>query len=218
MTKRPNIKICGITNYDDARYSILKGAAFIGFIFYDRSPRFIEPGKAGILVSKLREEFKRGVKFVGVFVNPGAEYLKEVISETGINMVQLHGDETADFVNSFYDAEENTQISLIKAFRIKDKNDILKSAEFSTDYILFDTYSEDIYGGTGRAFNWDLLADFNSRDKLFLSGGISKENIIEAVENINPFAVDVCSSLESEPGLKDKVKVDEFFKIINSII
>ncbi|MFC1668866.1 phosphoribosylanthranilate isomerase [Spirochaetota bacterium] len=217
MKVRPKIKICGITNYNDAHYSIVKGADFIGFIFYEKSPRYINPIEAGIIMEKIRGEFKNIARFVGVFVNPSVGYLEDVIFKSGIDMVQLHGDETVDFIESFLGNEKNKDIPVIKAMRIKDENDIIKSDQFDTDYILFDTYYKGIYGGTGKVFNWTLLDGFKRKENLFLSGGLDSKNIVDAVEKVNPHAVDISSSLESEPGKKDRKKVNEFFEAISSI-
>ena len=206
--KRPLIKICGITNYEDGRICLESSADMLGFIFYDKSPRFIDPDDAGDIIARLKTEFKFGS--VGVFVNPAEDYVLRVMKTANINMLQFHGDESSSFIKKF-----NKKI--IKAFRIKNKNDMDKCLEFKDiDYYLFDTFSEHQYGGTGRAFDWNLLADFKLKQKLFLSGGINSENIKNAIKIVKPYAVDISSSIEKEPGKKDKIKIKEFFLCCNN--
>jgi len=201
--KRPLIKICGLTNYEDGRLCLENGADMLGFIFFDKSPRFINPDDAADIIARLKTKFN--FDSVGVFVNPAEDYVLRTIRTTNIDMLQFHGDESQSFIKKF-----NKKI--IKAFRIKDRNDITKCFGFNDiDYFLFDGFSEKQYGGTGTTFDWNLLADFNFNQKLFLSGGISSENVENAVKIVNPYAIDLSSSLESTPGKKDKIKIKNFF-------
>jgi phosphoribosylanthranilate isomerase len=205
---RPLIKICGITNYGDGRACLESGAVMLGFIFYDKSPRFINPDDAGNIIARLKAGFK--FESVGVFVNPAEDYVLHVIKTTNVDMLQFHGGESPSFIKIF-----NKKI--IKAFRIKEKKDIDKCLEFKDiDFFLFDTFSEHQYGGTGRSFDWSLLADFKFKEKLFLSGGINSKNIGNAVKIVKPYAIDVSGSLEKKPGIKDKIKIDEFFLCCNN--
>ncbi len=206
--KKPFVKICGNTNIDDARLSLEYGADMLGFIFYKKSPRYIEPERAGAMISELKKDFL--FKAVGVFVNPDKEYVDYIISITGVDMLQFHGEETLSFVKKF-----NKEI--IKAFRIKARPDILRAYEYDTvDYFLFDAFSKEYYGGTGKVFDWSLLDDFKFRDRLILSGGIAAGNVKEAVKKVKPYAVDLCSSIEKEPGIKDREKIKDFFLIFNN--
>ncbi len=206
--KKPLIKICGITNYDDGLACMEGGADLLGFIFYDKSPRYVNPETAGDIIARLKEKFN--FISVGVFVNPSEDYVKDIIKKTGIDILQFHGEEPSSFIKKFHK-------KAIKAFRIKDKKDTDKCLEYKDiDYFLFDAFSENQYGGTGRSFDWNILSDFKLRQKLFLSGGISTENIQSAVKTVKPRAIDISSSLEKEPGKKDKNKIKEFFLRLNN--
>lgn len=203
------VKICGITNPDDASIALECGADMLGFIFYEKSPRFINPENAGKIISGLKIKYK--FKSVGVFVNTPAEYIEDVIRISGLDILQFHGEESPSFIQQFNREK-------IKAFRIKDGSEIINIKKYSSaDFFLLDTFSMSAYGGTGEVFNWDILTDIDFRDKLFLSGGISSSNVIEAVNVIRPYALDLCSSLEKEPGIKDRDKLVNFFSIIKNI-
>lgn len=206
--KRPLIKICGITNHEDGLVCLESGADMLGFIFYDKSPRFIEPSAAGDIIVRLKSRFS--FESVGVFVNPAEDFVLRAIEKADTDMLQFHGGESMSFIKKF--KKKN-----IKALRIKDKNDMDRCLKYNDiDYFLFDTFSEHQYGGTGRAFDWDLLADFKFMQKVFLSGGINSKNIKNAVKIVKPYAIDVSSSLEKEPGKKDKIKIKEFFLCCNN--
>ncbi|MBN2041421.1 MAG: phosphoribosylanthranilate isomerase [Spirochaetes bacterium] len=205
--KRTFIKICGITNPEDAGLALEHGADMLGFIFYEKSPRFVEPEKAGEIISVLKKNFS--FKSAGVFVNPSFEFTDQVIKTAKLDMLQFHGDETPAFIQKF-DKEK------IKAFRIKYGLELKEMEKYnSADFYLLDTFSVSAYGGTGEAFNWKILADIAFRGKLFLSGGVNRDNVLEAINIVKPYAVDVCSSLESHPGKKDRKKLEDFFSVIN---
>ncbi len=206
---RPLVKICGITNIDDAMMSLEYGADMLGFIFYDKSPRFIVPEKAARIISGLKDRFK--FESVGVFVDPLKEYIDDIINITGIDMLQFHGDESPEFIGKF-------RKKIIKAFRIKDRQDLIKLNVYdSAGFYLLDTYSKNAYGGTGKAFDWEILKDIDFSEKLFLSGGLNSSNIEDALRKVNPYAVDLSSSLEKSPGVKDRDKIKEFFSVLNRI-
>lgn len=206
---RPLVKICGNTNINDARICLEQGADMLGFIFYAKSPRFIDPHKAGDIISEMRKDFT--FESVAVFVNPKKEFVDNVIATTHIDMLQFHGEESLSFIKLF-------NKKTIKAFRIKDNADIMKCDEYnSADYLLLDAFSNESYGGTGKVFNWNMLLDFKYRDRLFLSGGISADNVKEAVSKVKPYAVDLASGVEKSPGVKDKKKIKEFFSVIKSL-
>ena len=194
------IKICGITNYEDARLCIDEGADYLGFIFYKESKRYISPEVAGEIIRKLSS----GILTVGVFVNENAETVNKITESLGLTFVQLHGDETTEYVKAI-------RIPVIKAFRVRENFDFSIVDNYFGIVPLFDTFAQSLYGGTGKTFSWDSIPQ-SLRTKCFLSGGISAENVAEAMLTVNPFAVDVSSSIEKYPGKKDVDKVREFFR------
>lgn len=207
--KRPIVKICGITNAADAHLCLESGADILGFIFYDKSSRNMTAEKAGSIIRSLKKDIS--FTTAGVFVNPEREFVIRTAEISGIDLLQFHGDESPAFIDNF-------QLKKIKAFRIKEKADIDICEKYdNADFFLLDTFSKDSYGGTGKVFNWDYLRDFKHRDRLFLSGGLNAGNIIRALDYVEPYAVDLSSGLEKEPGIKDAAKVMEFFRIIDEL-
>ncbi|MBS3158352.1 bifunctional indole-3-glycerol-phosphate synthase TrpC/phosphoribosylanthranilate isomerase TrpF, partial [Candidatus Woesearchaeota archaeon] len=216
---KPKIKICGITNREDALLAAELGADFIGLIFYDKSKRFVDEVKAKEICDELSKKFA-DVKKVGVFVNEKIEKIVEKVNLLGLDIVQLHGNESDEFVIELKKKLEKTKI--IKAIRVRDNTDLIaeiKNKINSADYILLDTYSEDAYGGTGKSFDWNKLVDLKKgledieisfSQKVFLSGGINSSNI-EKILVYNPFAIDISSGVETSPGKKDKNKLIELF-------
>jgi len=199
------VKICGITNIEDAQLCENLGADALGFIFHKKSKRFIRPETAGKIISKLSPFTLK----VGVFVNGTPEEINKTAKEIKLNVVQLHGEEIPDMISEI-------NLPVIKSFRIKDGFDFSILKKFENLRFLFDTYSEKEYGGTGKTFNWELIPG-ELRNKIILSGGISINNIEEVYKKVKPVAVDLSSSLESAPGKKDKEKVKEFFNKINNL-
>jgi phosphoribosylanthranilate isomerase len=197
------VKICGITNVEDALLCESLGADALGFIFYKGSKRFVEPEAAEKIISELSPFSLR----VGVFVNSSPEEINKTAKVVKLNAVQLHGDETPGMVSEI-------NFPVIKSFRISNGFDFSILKDFQNVSYLFDTFSEKEYGGTGKTFNWELIPG-ELRNKIILSGGISIENIEEIYKKIKPAAIDLSSSLESIPGKKDNRKVKEFFKKIN---
>ncbi|MBN2402631.1 MAG: phosphoribosylanthranilate isomerase [Spirochaetes bacterium] len=205
---RPLVKICGNTRIDDAKLSLECGADMLGFIFYEKSSRYISPKKAGTIIDKLKNNFS--FMSVGVLVNPSKEYVDKILKIADLDMLQFHGEEPLSFIKNF-------RKKTIKAFRIKDKLDILKCDAYeSVDYFLLDAFSTDAYGGTGKVFKWGLLNDFKFQDRLILAGGIGSNNIKEVVIKVKPYAVDLVSSLEKRSGIKDREKIKDFFSILNN--
>ena len=188
------IKICGITNLRDAEDAVSFGADALGFVFA-KSPRKIEPESAKDII----KEIKGAALCVGVFVNELSEKVEETAEYCGLDAVQLHGDETPLYC-------ANIKVDrIIKAFRIKDTASLeaIKGYDNVFAYLL-DTFSKDKYGGTGRAFDWDIAVKAKSLGKpIILSGGLNSGNIGEAIKVIRPYGVDISSSIESEPGKKD---------------
>lgn len=193
------VKICGITNEKDALLACNAGADALGFVFYERSSRYIDPVQAGSIIKKLPPF----ITTVGVFVNQDYAYVKHVGELTGIDLFQLHGDETPEFCLRFGN-------SAIKAFSVKDHATITGLSEFKVSAYLLDTFQEGIAGGTGKVFNWNLAGEAKKFGRIILAGGLSPENVKEAVRKVQPYAVDVSSGVESEPGKKDEEKVRAF--------
>ena len=200
------VKICGITNAEDALAAVNLGADMLGFIFYPKSPRCIQPQKATEIISTI----PTFVDTVGVFVNPTAQQIQEADEEGWLNWIQLHGDETPEFCAGL--GWMNARV--IKAVRVRDKSDIDNALRFRTDALLLDTYVEGQYGGTGKTFDWSLLDHIPNR--FFLSGGINPDNVAAAVE-IGPYGVDISSGIEAEPGKKDHNKMKELFENISRV-
>ena len=203
MTK---IKICGITNIDDALAATGYGADALGFIFYDKSPRCIKPD----LVRMVSQDLPPYLKKVGVFVNEGIDQVRTIVDMAQLDIVQFSGDENAEYCNQ-YDGP------YIKTFRVKDNDSISGIDEFNTNYFLLDSFKDDEYGGTGKLFNWGLIEDKEFRNKyVILSGGLDPQNVGDAVSKIRPYAVDVASGVESEPGKKDHDKLRKFIEAVKN--
>lgn len=193
------VKICGITNIEDALLCEKLGADALGFIFYDKSKRYIQPNSAVDIIKMLSPFTLK----VGVFVNDIPENINAISKLAGLNIVQLHGDEIPKQM-----AEIN--LPIIKAFRVNDDFDFDILNDYKNCYFLFDTYSISEYGGTGKSFNWNIIPK-HLKNKIILSGGISSSNIQRIINEINPYAVDVSSSLEEFYGKKSNEKLIEFF-------
>lgn len=199
------IKICGITNMEDAQAAADYGADALGFIFYKESKRYVDPEVAKSIVSALPPF----IATVGVFVNHDLGEISRIKETTGIQVAQLHGDETPEFASSL-------PIEVIKVIRVKDKSDLDKVAQYSGQAILFDTYSDKEYGGTGESFDWKILNNLSSEKKVVLSGGLNPENVLEAIQIVRPYAVDVSSGVEDTPGKKDHTKIKKFIEAIKN--
>jgi len=197
------VKICGMTNLNDALLCESSGADALGFIFFKKSKRYIEPELAKNIINHLSPFTMK----VGVFVNESVDFINETAFLLNLNSVQLHGEESFEIIR-------NINIPVIKSLRINNEFDFSILKKYPDTCFLFDTYSESVYGGTGKTFSWELIPD-EIKSKIILAGGISINNIEDIFNNIKPAAVDISSSLESEPGKKDNEKVREFFKKIN---
>ncbi len=199
----PKIKFCGITTLDDARLAVGAGACAIGMIFWPGSPRRCDLDAAAEITAALR----RRVEVAGVFVNARLEYVSRTAEALDLSMVQLHGDEGPAYCA---EVRRRTGCKVIKAMRVRSRADIQALAQFHTDYHLLDTYKEGVAGGTGETFAWDLARAHIGPTPVILSGGLTPGNIAEAIEIMRPFAVDVASGVEREPGRKDPDKVKAF--------
>lgn len=197
------IKICGITNYEDAKLCCDLGADALGFIFYEKSKRKISVGDAKKIINKLPVFVGK----IGVFVNEDLAIIENISKEIKLTGVQLHGDETPEFV-------ELLKLPIIKSFRVNSGFDFSVLIKYSVCKFLLDTYSKEDYGGTGQSFDWNVIPT-GIRSKIILAGGISIENIEHIFNNVRPEAVDLSSSLEKYPGKKDEIKLKNFFHKIN---
>lgn len=195
------IKICGITNLDDALAAVEMGADILGFNFYPRSPRYIEPPKAREIVEKI----PAFVDTAGIFVNAPMRDILSINDSGMLSWIQLHGDETPEFCNEFH----SWSVRTIKAVRVKSAESIEAADEYRTYALLFDAFDPKVYGGTGSQFDWSLIKDHSRR--IFLAGGINPDNVIDALK-VNVYGIDVCSGIESEPGKKDHQKMKQLFK------
>ena len=204
--KKSKIKICGISNLDVLKELINLDINYVGFIFYSKSPRYVD---SGFLESFKDIDFKN-TKPVCVYVNPDEEYVYKTSSYFSNPILQFHGDESNDFCESF-------GLEYWKAIRVKEKNDVLKTGSHSSaSAILFENHKEGIYGGTGETFNWNWLNDLEQKEQYFiLSGGINSENVHNALST-NPWCIDLNSGVESEEGIKDITLIKNILKIINT--
>ncbi|MCP4177395.1 MAG: phosphoribosylanthranilate isomerase [bacterium] len=212
------IKICGITNIDDALCACDNGASTIGFIKYPKSKRFINNKKLYKIVNRISDLYPN-VKRVGVFVNSDNVAIFETLY-SGINTVQFHGDESDDYISVFSqlikDKFYNEKINLWKAFRVKKSVDVNKFTKRNIDTFLIDAFDEKLYGGTGKTVNWSLAKQIiNSLSKpSILAGGITPDNIIDAITKTSPFGVDLSSGVEKSPGNKDHKLIIKLFKTL----
>lgn len=192
------VKICGITNIEDALFAVECGADALGFIFFEHSKRYINPNEAKKIISQLPPF----VYSVGVFVNENPDKINSIASEIKLNSVQLHGDEDSSYL-------DKVNLPIIKAFRVNDNFDWAILSKYNC-IILLDTYSKN-YGGSGEKFNWNLIPK-EIRTKIILSGGIDVNSLSTIINEIKPAAIDLSSSLEQTPGKKDHNKIKIFFE------
>ncbi|MEI9974000.1 MAG: phosphoribosylanthranilate isomerase [Ignavibacteriota bacterium] len=190
------LKICGITNQADATAAIDAGATAIGFNFYGRSPRYIEPALAGEIATA------GSVRRVGVFVNETRERIEEIARMARLDVAQLHGEETPD--------EYPDTLAIWKALRVRDRFDLSLYEELPVEALLLDGPADELYGGSGKTFDWTLARD--ARRPIVLAGGLDATNVAAAIELVRPWGVDVCSRIESAPGKKDHKKMTEFLQ------
>lgn len=199
------VKICGNTNLADAQLAAQLGADYLGIIFSE-SKRKVDVPTAQSMI-KAMPEFKN---FVGVFVNLPKHEVEQIAQETGIRILQFHGDETALYCQHFMDKG----FQVIKAFRVKDAMSLKRIDEYNVTAFLLDTYSKEASGGTGLTFDWDVVEHRPFfHDKLFLAGGLNIHNLEAAIQKFHPYAVDVASGVEKEPGKKDPALLEEFIRI-----
>jgi phosphoribosylanthranilate isomerase len=205
------VKICGITSELDAQRAARAGAWALGFNFYKKSPRFISPFKA----KKIMDVLPPFITSVGIFVNHNAGAMRDIITHCGLRAVQLHGDEDHHFCHRL----KRYNVKIIKVFRVGEGFDPKVVENFKVDAFMFDTYDQYNFGGTGKTFDWNILKQVKSATDvpIILSGGLNSQNVIEPVNELKPYAVDVNSGVEESPGKKDPKKMKEFIDIVSYI-
>jgi len=201
------VKICGITDSENAKKIGQLNINAIGLVFYDKSPRAISIPQANKIIDSLPPFISK----VGLFVNSKSSYIDQVLNSVNIDTIQFHGDESPSDCSQF-------QMPFIKAIRMREGTNLLKQAEefSSAAGLLLDSFEEDSYGGTGKSFDWNLI-----RDKVdlpvILAGGLNKDNVLQAIEKVQPYAIDISSGVEVEKGIKDIGKTKEIIEIVKSI-
>ena len=203
--KQVKVKVCGMTSLKDALVAVEGGADAVGFIFYKKSPR-------SVTMKTVREivlELPPFVDTVGVFVDETAEQVNKIADYCNLDIIQLHGNESPTFCKKI-------RRKVIKAFRIKDMQSVKKISNFQVSGFLLDTFSENLHGGTGKVFDWNLALPAKKFGPVIMAGGLTPNNVQQAVRQIRPYGVDVCSGVESEPGIKDHKKVRAFLKNANA--
>jgi phosphoribosylanthranilate isomerase len=199
------VKICGITNLDDAAEAVRLGAWAIGLIHYGESPRKVDPADAAAIAAA----FRRKCEVVGVFANPELEEVARAVEDAGLTMVQLSGDEGPSFCAEI---ARKTGVKVIKAIHVTSAADVHAAEAFRTDLHLFDTGGKGLWGGTGKTFDWELLREHRSDVPAVLAGGLRPDNVAEGIAVTRPHAVDVASGVEAEPGRKDHALMAAFFE------
>lgn len=203
------VKICGVTNLDDAAEAVRLGAWAIGLIHFEESPRAVEPAEA----AQIAAAFRRKCQVVGVFVNPELDEVAKAVDNAGLTMVQLNGEEGPSFCG---EVARRTGVKVIKAVHVASAADIHAAEALRTDFHLFDRRSKGQWGGTGESFDWGLLREHRSKVPAIVAGGLRPENVAEAISLTHPFAVDVASGVEAEPGRKDHGAMNAFFEAAQS--
>lgn len=204
------IKICGITNLDDALAAVAAGADALGFNFYKPSPRYLSPHSAREIIDQL----PASVLTVGVFVNEDSpQAVKKIANEAGVKALQLHGDESPEYCRALA-----TDTYVIKTLAVSGRFDFALARNYEVEAIMLDTKDSRLRGGTGRVFDWSIARQASEQlPKLFLAGGLSPENVSEAVMSVRPYAVDACSALEVTPGRKDHERMRAFVTAVRNL-
>ena len=200
-----SVKICGITSFNDAIMAANYGASALGFIFYEKSPRYINPEILKTWISNVPSSVKK----VGVFVNKDVDKVNKIAEELNLEMVQLHGDESPGYCSQMIRP-------VIKVFRVNNKFDSIMLKNYQVATFLFDTYNKENHGGTGESFDWQSILQLNTETPVILSGGLNADNVLEGIEVVKPSAVDVNSGVEVAPGKKDEGKIKNLFTILKN--
>src|SRR5215831_16780115 len=200
------VKICGITNREDALVAADAGADALGFVFYEKSPRFMTIPAVAAIIPALPPHLVK----VGVFVNAPEDLVLDAITNCGLNLLQFHGDESPEYCLQF-------GLMTLKAFQIRNESSLARLVDYKTDAWLLDACSPGQLGGTGQTFNWDLALQAQQHgNPIFLAGGLTAENVSQAITHVHPYAVDVSSGVEKSPGKKDHDKVTNFIRAARS--
>lgn len=205
MPDSVKVKICGITSAEDATVAVEAGADALGFVFYRKSPRYIEPAMARQIIMGLPPL----VLPVGVFVNEEQSVVRNLMDDCGLSLAQLHGSESAAYC-------QELGRPVLKALRVKDRSAFLALAEFrgraGVRGFVLDAFSDQAYGGTGQVIDWQLAAEAAKAANILLAGGLTPDNVQQAIQAVQPYGVDVSSGVEREPGKKDHEKVRAFIR------
>jgi phosphoribosylanthranilate isomerase len=204
------VKICGLTNIDDAAEAVRLGAWALGLIHFDRSPRCVEPAAA----VEIAAAFRRKCEVAGVFVNPTLEEVTRAVEDESLTMVQLNGSEGESFCS---EVARRTGVKVIKAIHVASAADVHAAESYRTDFHLFDRRGKGLWGGTGESFDWELLRRHRSEVPAILAGGLRPDNVAAAIDVVHPYAVDVASGVEAEPGRKDHAAMEAFFEAANPV-
>jgi len=201
------IKICGITDSENAKKIGQLNINAIGLVFYAKSPRAISIPQANKIIDSLPPFISK----VGLFVNSKSSYIDQVLNSVNIDTIQFHGDESSSFCSQF-------QMPFIKAIRMREGTNLFRQAEefYSAAGLLLDSFEEDSYGGTGKSFDWNLIR-YNIDLPIILAGGLNKDNVISAIEKTQPYAIDISSGVETIKGIKDIKKTKEIIELVKSI-
>ncbi|HXO00337.1 MAG TPA: phosphoribosylanthranilate isomerase [Candidatus Acidoferrales bacterium] len=202
------VKICGITNLKDARQAVDEGADFLGFNFYPRSPRYVTPRRARGILRRL----PRKIASVGVFVNEQEDKMLEIARQVGLGHLQLHGEESPATI-----AHLARNLPVIKAVRVRHSFRVAELAHYEhASAFLLDGFDRRRHGGSGKTFRWNIALRAKRAGHIFIAGGLTPENVSEAIRSAKPYAVDVCSGVESKPGKKDPALVVKFMRAVRS--
>jgi phosphoribosylanthranilate isomerase len=199
------VKICGLTDLDDAAEAVRLGAWALGLIHFHGSPRKVEPEVA----AEIGAAFRRKCEVVGVFVNPTLEDVDRAVEDAGLTMVQLNGAEGVQFCS---EVARRTGVKVIKAIHVASAADVHAAEAYRTGFHLFDRRGKGLWGGTGESFDWELLRGHASEVPALLAGGLRAQNVAAAIDVVHPYAVDVASGVEAEPGRKDHAAMAAFFE------
>lgn len=200
------VKICGITNLEDAIAGSELGADALGFIFVKSSPRYIPPEHAEHIIKELPPFITK----VGVFADATKDEIREIVYHTHVNCLQLHGSETPEFAKDF-------DIPVIKSFRVTNGFNTSILSKYTVSAFLLDTFVKDQLGGTGKTFDWNIAIEAKKYGRIILAGGLNEYNVLEAIKTVQPYAIDVNSGAESTPGKKDVEKLKRLFDIIGKL-
>jgi phosphoribosylanthranilate isomerase len=204
MTK---IKICGITNVQDAQLAIEAGADLLGFVFYPKSPRFVKPGRVREIVTQLRAQISAAnIHMVGVFVDETPAYVAKTLDSCALDFAQLHGAEPPEMVAHLMERAPG----VVKAFRVRNEASLAEMERFQATAYLLDAFVPGQPGGTGHRFDWSLAAQAKAHGPIILAGGLTPDNVAQAIRAARPWGVDVSSGVEALPGRKDPTKVRRF--------